>query len=141
VVLAILLALGAAPGCGRSTGSQGGLEGTSEFQGMQNLGVMYRVMSDELKRPPKRIEELRRAEAQVPGGFSSLGEPNVAIYFGAAMSDTPDAKETVLAYDRLVPRQGGVVLMCDGSVRTMTPDEFRAAKKAGKTPWTAPPGS
>jgi hypothetical protein len=35
----------------------------------------------------------------------------------------------------MVPRQVGYVLMLDCLVRTMSPDEFKAAKKAGKTAW------
>jgi hypothetical protein len=37
--------------------------------------------------------------------------------------------------------QGGYALMTDGSVRKLTAQEFKTAPKAGKTPWTAPPGS
>jgi hypothetical protein len=141
-----LLVIALASGCGSSASRATDLEGTAEFQGMKNLGEMYRLVSESLKRPPRTIGELRKAEAQVPGGFSSLGEQNVAIFFGAELPElsgkpAEGASETVLAYDRLTPQQGGVVLMLDRSIRKLTAAEFKAAKKAGKTPWTAPPGS
>jgi hypothetical protein len=122
------------------------METSAEAQGLKSLGEMYRIVSESLKRPPKGIGELRTAEAKVPGGFNSIGEQNVAIYFGAEMPDltdkpATDAGDTILAYDRMVPRQGGYVLMLDRTVRRMSPEEFKAAKKAGKTAWISPAGS
>jgi hypothetical protein len=122
------------------------MENSAEAQGLKSLGEMYRIVSESLKRPPKNIAELRVAEAQVPGGFSRIGDQNVAIFFDAEMPDlahkpSEDAARTVLAYDRMVPRQGGFVLMLDRSVRKMSAEEFKAAKKAGKTAWIAPAGS
>jgi hypothetical protein len=38
----------------------------------------------------------------------------------------------VLAYETEVPEKGGAVLMQDGTVKTMTADEFKSAPKAGK---------
>src|SRR5262245_60564557 len=132
MVVGASFVLGLASGCGSSVEQKE--EASAEAQGLKNLGEMYRIVSESLKRPPKDIGELRAAEAQVPGGFSSLGEPNVAIFFGV---ETPGpsgksvegASETILAYDRMVPRQGGFVLMLDRSVRKMSAEEFKAAKK------------
>jgi hypothetical protein len=144
--IGLALALGLAVGCGSGSPEQASLEGTAEYQGMKNLCAMYRIVSTSMKRPPRSINELRKAEAEVPGGFGGIGESNVAIYFGAELPEVSGklvegASETVLAYDRMVPRQGGVALMLDGTVRQLSPEEFRAAKKAGTKPWIAPPGS
>src|SRR5262245_8047840 len=77
-------------GCGSSATLSSGLEDTAEYQGMKNLGEMYRIVSASLKRPPKNISELRQAEAEVPGGFSTLGETNVAIFFNAELPGASD---------------------------------------------------
>lgn len=145
VVLASSLVL--ASGCSSGpSGSSARIEDTGEYQGLKNLGEMYRIVSTSLKRPPKSINELRAAEAEVPGGFSMLGEPNVAIYFDAELPEVSgkpsgDGAPAILAYERMVPIQGGLVLLLDRSIRQMTPVEFKAAKKAGTKPWTAPAGS
>jgi len=135
----------AASGCGSSAPTGTSIEGTAEFQGLKNLGEMYRIVSTRSNRPPKDIDELRKAEDEVPGGFSSLGEGNVAIFFGVALHDPAtaggDAGQTVLAYERLAPSQGGLVLYVDGNVKRLLPDEFKQAKKAGTKPWVAPAGS
>ena len=145
VVVCLLLATAGAAGCGSSP-EKSAMETSAEAQGLKNLGKMYGVVSRSLKRAPKTIDELRKAESEVPGGFNSVGETNVAIFLGAELAESTgkpgdDAAETVLAYDRMVPLQGGYVLMRDGSVRRMSADEFKTAKKAGKKPWISPPGS
>lgn len=131
-------------GCGSSAPTDSGIEETAEFQGLKNLGEMYRIVSTRTKRPPKDIDELRQAEDEVPGGFSSLGEGNVAIFFGVGVPETPpagDAGQAILAYERLAPSQGGLVLYVDGNVKRLSTEEFKAAKKAGTKPWVAPAGS
>ena len=51
------------------------------------------------------------------------------VYWGAGLSDGPDAASTVLAYQKDVPEKGGEVLMQDGTPKKMTADEFKAARK------------
>jgi hypothetical protein len=145
VVVGLLFVTAGAPGCGSSP-EKAAMETSAEAQGLKNLGKMYGIVSRSLKRPPRTIDELRKAETEVPGGFNSVGETNVAIFLGAEFAEPPgkpgdDASETVLAYDRMVPLQGGYVLMRDGSVRRISAEEFKTAKKAGKKPWVAPAGS
>lgn len=135
----------ASSGCGGSASTETGIEETAEFQGLKNLGEMYRIVSTRSKRPPNDIDELRQAEDEVPGGFSSLGEGNVAIFFGVALPDpataSGDTGQTVLAYERLAPSQGGLVLFVDGNVKRLSSVEFEKAKKAGTKAWVAPAGS
>lgn len=138
----LVLALAAAAGCGSSPEDRE-LRDSGEAQGLRGLGEMYRVATEDLKRPPKTIGELRKAEDRVPGGLSGIGLENVAIYFDAVLPEAAgdpggEASRTVLAYDRMVPKQGGFVLMLDRSVRKLTADEFKAALKVGKTAWVAP---
>lgn len=141
----LAVTLGLTSGCGTGT-AVAEADKSMEAQGLRNLGAMYRAASESLSRPPKTIAELRKAEAQVPGGFSDIGETNVAIYLGvtlpaASSGPAEGASETVLAYDRMTPHQGGYVLLLDGSVKRLTAAEFKAAKKAGPKPWMSAPGS
>jgi hypothetical protein len=143
LVAGLVFAAAIAPGCSSSP-QQAELDTSAQAQGLKNLGKMYAIVSRSLGRPPKTVDELRKAEAEVPGGFNSIGETNVAIFLGAELPDQPGKpadSETVLAYDRLVPIQGGYVLMLDGSVRKLSATDFKTARKAGKTPWIAPAGS
>ena len=40
------------------------------------------------------------------------------------------SSNTVLGYEKDVPEKGGAVAMGDGSVKTMTAEQFKAAPKA-----------
>ena len=51
------------------------------------------------------------------------------VYWGAGISDEPEAASTVLAYHKDVPEKGGEVLMQNGKARKMTAEEFKAAPK------------
>jgi hypothetical protein len=54
---------------------------------------------------------------------------NEIVYQWGARID-PAGGETVLAYEKKAPSEGGWVLMQDGTVKQITADEFKAAPKA-----------
>lgn len=55
------------------------------------------------------------------------------VYYGVRLTElTKGTGNTVLAYHKDVPTKGGLVGMADGTVRTMTADEFAKSPKAGK---------
>ncbi|WP_165071342.1 hypothetical protein [Paludisphaera rhizosphaerae] len=137
VAAALMVATVSTPGCGSGADGREAVE-PIEAQGLRNIGKMYSIAAEKLSRPPNTIDEIRKVESEVPGGFSDLGERDVAIYMGAKPAEGPEAAATILAYDRNTPRQGGYALMLDGNVKMFSVDEFKSAKKAGAKPWTAP---
>ena len=71
-----------------------------------------------------------------PTGVRAIETGDVIVRFGASLPDTgeepgkgPD--DEVLAYQKDVPASGGQVMMLNRTIRTMTPEEFKAAKLAG----------
>jgi hypothetical protein len=61
----------------------------------------------------------------------------VVLLYGALLADTKEepgdgSSSEVLAYQKDVPQSGGKVLMLDRTVKSMTAEEFKSAKKAGK---------
>jgi hypothetical protein len=62
-----------------------------------------------------------------------LTREDVIFFWNVKPTQMPDgASNTVLAYEKDVPDKGGWVLMGDGSVRKMTPNDFKTVKLAGK---------
>ena len=62
----------------------------------------------------------------------------VVLRYGAMLSDTKEEpgqtpSDELLAYESQVPEKGGRVLMLDRTIKTMTPEEFKVAKLAGKS--------
>ena len=58
------------------------------------------------------------------------------MLWGAKLNDlteegTNDSPDEVLAYLKDVPEKGGLVLMKNRKIKSMTPEEFKAAPKAG----------
>ena len=104
---------------------------------LNDVGELYRVYSSTNNKPPTSPADFKALANVAPGGYTAVTSGRVLVNFGATMTDLTDgpAKPTsdqVLAYEKQVPESGGAVLMLDRTVRTMTADEFKAAKKAGK---------
>jgi hypothetical protein len=132
-IIAVAALAVAAAGCG----SEAPEVGVDQIQGqmLQSLGESYRMYSIARKQPPRKIADL----SAIPSGGTELDEVRkgeIVVQWGAKLPDTNEepglAKSPeVLAYWKHVPEKGGQVLMLDRTVKEMTPDEFRAAPKAG----------
>lgn len=137
MALGLCLSFGlAAAGCG---GGQSGAPITEENRddvALRDVAEIYRVYTFEKKKPPKKIADLRPFEQMSPVGFHAIEDGSVVVRYGAVMNSVSEGPSTdpddeVLAYAREVPEQGGPVLMLNRKVKTMTPEEFKAAKLAG----------
>jgi hypothetical protein len=133
VVLGAMLAAGVA-GCGRSSGrSVGEAESLEQFS-IGQVGQILRVYQKGQKPPPTGLKDLLRLENGYPAAIASIRDKQVLLYWGAGLSNSPEASSTVLAYHKDVPEKGGEVLMQDGTAKKMTAEEFKAASKpAGAT--------
>jgi hypothetical protein len=113
-------------GCGPSTGGPESIEQLKIAQ----VGQIFRIHRKSQKPPPQSIKDVEALNAALPAAISSVRSGDVVIYWGAGLSDDPEAASTVLAYQKQVPENGGEVLMQDGNARKMTAAEFATAKKA-----------
>ncbi len=87
--------------------------------------------------PAKALKDLAAFGNATPSGFEAIRKGDVLVRYGATLPDTAEeptspASDEILAYAKDVPQQGGPVLTLDRRIRTMTADEFKAAKLAGK---------
>jgi hypothetical protein len=132
-------------GCGQG-GSSGG-SGAGDDTALKEVGEMYRMYTSASKgnKPPARLDDLKGTRTVAQNGYDAVKKGSIIVLWSAPMTDFSeegggkDAADEVLAYEKNVPAQGGKVLMLDRSVKTMTADEFKSAKKAGKeAPATSP---
>jgi hypothetical protein len=80
---------------------------------------------------PAKLADLAKYAALCPVGYGEVKAGSVVLLFGAPIEE--GASDTVLAYEKGAPESGGYVLMQDGkTIKKLTADEFKAAKKAGK---------
>ncbi len=135
----LALALGSpmvfAVGCG-SSGGKASLADRIERdrQGsLGELGQMLRIRKADANKPPAKVTDLAKYEPGFPGGFQKVWRGEIVLMLGASVED--GASETILAFEKRAPEDGGYVLMQDGTtIEKLTADEFRAATKAPGTP-------
>lgn len=93
--------------------------------------------------PPRGPKDLAPMAKGYPQAVKAIRDRTVLLYWKTDLSDAPDSSSVVLAYASEVPTAGGQVLMRDGTIQTMTPDQFGAARKpdgASTDAATAPAG-
>jgi hypothetical protein len=115
----------ASTGCGGKSGTGSIAEiGRDE---LLDIWDMYQTFNQQSGKPPASANDLKTLARGSPLGGRQLSDPNYIVKYG-----TPVGGANVLAYHKDVPTQGGLVLMSDGTVKTMTADEFKAAPMVGK---------
>jgi phage/plasmid-associated DNA primase len=87
---------------------------------------IYQAYTKQNQQPPKQLSDLKKKEFEgiYPVGSQALQKGTYVAVYGIAGKDSG----TVLAYEKDTPTSGGAVIMADGTVKTMSADEFKAAK-------------
>jgi hypothetical protein len=92
----------------------------------RELGEIYDCYMGYVKsneRPPTELSQLKPYEAAHAAGFRALRDGKYKVVWG--VSDKTDG--TVLAYESAATEKGGVVLMADSTVKTMTAEDLKTA--------------
>jgi hypothetical protein len=124
-LLAFLLGLALLlPGCGKKIGGGGPVSRSSVV-----LGEINEILGDYVKshgKAPAKLQDLAQFEQIYSTGFQALKSGQCVVVYNTKPDKSGNA---VLAYEKDVPQKGGSVLMSNGTVKEMTPQEFEAAKK------------
>jgi hypothetical protein len=134
-ILAAACLAALAAGCGGTNRPPTVDEGESAV--LVQVGELVRYYQLSKKAAPTSLKDLAAVNAMAGNGYEAVKNGSVVLRYGAALPDTKEeppetTSDEVLAYQKQVPGSGGKVLMLDRRVKTMTADEFKAAKKAGK---------
>ena len=124
-----------APGCGGAGG--GPTKEQAQEGNLRGVGELCRHYQTAKQKPPAKLTDLASLSSVEANAYSELASGKIVLLYGASLpnlneepGEGPD--DEVLAYAAEVPQDGGKVLMLNRTVKTMTADEFKAAKKAGK---------
>jgi hypothetical protein len=132
-VLGWLVVLGWLSGCGREESSPVEAKEVYDSSVMAEVADMYRSFVYEFKKPPAKAGDFKKYEALNGNGVRQVVQGEIVVLWGAPLAETPEAARAVLAYEKKVPEEGGVVLMQDGkTIQKISADEFKAAPKAAK---------
>ncbi len=87
--------------------------------------IYYHYLRSQQK-PPGQLSHLTAKEYEgiYPAAVGALQKGKYLIVWGV----TGKEAGSLLAYEKDAPTQGGTVLMADGTVKTLSAEEFKAAK-------------
>jgi hypothetical protein len=112
-------------GCGGSSNQPKGIVAQQDAELNQLYECYQHHIKSEQKPPAKQGDLLKKQyEGVYPAAIDAVKKGKYAVVWNV----NDKGSGTVLAYEKDAPTQGGRVLMADGSVRTMSADEFKAAK-------------
>jgi hypothetical protein len=101
---------------------------------LEEVGELYRSVGAVKKKPPTSMKDLERSRDVFLLGYRAIEQGDVIVYWGVSVLSGDQTTDEILAYTAEVPTKGGPVLLKNGTVKTMTADEFKAAPKpAGPT--------
>jgi hypothetical protein len=87
-------------------------------------------------RPPTQLSDLDRRKSMFPRGYEAVKNGDVVVLWGTPPKGEGEIEkggsEDVVAYEKVVPTEGGYVLYSGGTIKKMTAAEFAAAPKSGK---------
>ncbi len=112
--------------------TEGSVETSRRTVELEEVWQLYNTYLSEKNRPPTSIRDLQHLEPAYAVGYQALLQGQCVAYWNVNPKDRPNAGETILAYEKDAPKQGGYVLLLDGKVKSMTAEEFKAAPKAGR---------
>ena len=103
---------------------------------INDVGELLRTYQVSTKKAPTKEKDLERFEMGAPSGFAAVKKKEIVVNWGATLPDLNEEpgkvqSDEVLAYEKQTPNSGGLVLTLDRRVKSMTAQEFKAAKKAG----------
>ena len=98
---------------------------------LKMIGLAYHNHLDAKRQPPAKIEDLAPFYENDAKITAALKDGSVVFIWKSSIQNmTAGTSNTVLAYEKEAPDKGGLVLMADGSVKTMSAKEFKDAPKA-----------
>lgn len=125
--LTCALAALAFAGCGKTETSAPAVAAQTK---MAEIAAMYKGYTKDHKKPPRQLSDFDHPyEPANIDGYAALRSGECVMIWGGSMPGA-SAGTTVVAYEKAVPAQGGLVLFQDGTIKQVTADEFKAAPKA-----------
>jgi hypothetical protein len=102
---------------------------TNPGNDLKQIGLYYLNFAT-TGRSPSWLEDLADLKRDLPRVYQAIQDGVYVVYWNAPT--TGASSQAVLAYVHDVPTRGGMVLLLDGSVTQMSPQEFQAAPRAGR---------
>jgi hypothetical protein len=118
-------------GCGGTSTAPVAPQAQPAEASLNELGQLFQAFAQEKRRPPKDLADLASISPEMPAAEISLREGKIVVLWGGAYTTGP-AGGAILAYEKGADTGGGLVLLQNGTVKSVSAAEFQAAPKPGK---------
>jgi hypothetical protein len=122
-----VFALLVASGCSSGTKEQ---TANPVSEDLTDVAGLLRDYTSEYKKAPAKLADVAKNQPLYPRGFQAIKVGNVVVVWGVRMPPQGEGGSGVIAYEKKVETEGGLVLLENGEVKQMTADEFKTAPKA-----------
>jgi hypothetical protein len=96
---------------------------------LSQLGDLLRLRQEESAPPPGTGRDIEKYKKAFPLACGKVKDGQIVLIYGVPVQE--GVEDTIIAYEMEAPASGGHVLMQDGkTIKKMTADEFKGAKKA-----------
>jgi hypothetical protein len=92
---------------------------------LKQIWDVYTSYVETKQRPPAGLADVKGYGTVFSEGLRAVREGRVVVNWGVA-DPTGAAAKQILAYDKDAPTQGGLVVFGDGTIKEVTPEEFRS---------------
>ena len=113
------------PACGDSTVNAPS-PASDPGDGLRELGEVYKFRASNRMPVPTKVEDLAENEAAMTNAWNAIQAGKIVVVWRVGYSSS---SSEVLAYEKDAPSNGGKVLLRNGTVKEMSAEQFRAAKK------------
>jgi hypothetical protein len=95
-------------------------------EALRELAEVYKYLVTQKAPPPRKLEDLAEYSGSLEGAMPLIRGGDIVVVWGLGHSS---GSSQVLAHERDAATSGGNVLLRNGTVKHMSADEFRAAKR------------
>jgi hypothetical protein len=110
---------------------------TKRMNTLKIIGLAYHSYLDDNKgKPPTQAADIQKYTGGDPDANAALTDGSFTLVYGVTLKDMAKQRpeNVVLGYDTQFDPNNVIVLMGDGSVKLVTPDEFKTMPRAAPEP-------
>jgi hypothetical protein len=99
-------------------------------EGLKELVNVYKYIEYSKFPFPRKPDDFDNYIDSMPSAYYRIKQGEFVVVWGIGLSVLPDSRKQILAYEKKAPTEGGAVLLRDGTVKTLSSEEFAGAQKA-----------
>lgn len=121
----------AAAGCGGGGGPKDpATTGPKPNDGLQDLKTLLDAVKSGQQKAPKSAAEMAAIEPMFPAAGAFIQNGSIEYVWGTTLGSGPDATKRMVGFETKAAKEGGFVLLQDGTLKEVSAAEFGGLEKA-----------